>query len=181
MFFLSKVGKDFSNCCHRFEPMFTDQEVRESNVFQSWVKVDEFEEREIVSFKIGRKHFQVFDGKNVSLPANICVRISSTVASTCETQYPQRQLALNGDGFGDSNKTLQVSFIGNLIKTSSTTVTACKSTPLSYSALSTVGIATCKVNGVARLASGVLAPGDTLICTNKPKGSDTDKFIIFGG
>ena len=127
------------------------------------------------------RHYQVFDGKNVSLPANICVRISSTVASTCETQYPQRQLALNGDGFGDSNKTLQVSFIGNLIKTSSTTVTACKSTPLSYSALSTVGIATCKVNGVARLASGVLAPGDTLICTNKPKGSDTDKFIIFGG
>jgi hypothetical protein len=127
------------------------------------------------------RRYQVFDGNNFSVPANICVSISSTVASTCESKYPKKQIALNGDGFGAANKTLQVSFIGNIIRTSSTSVTACKSAPLSYTAISTVGTATCKVNGVATLASGLLAPGDTLTCTNKPKGSDTDTFIIYGG
>ncbi|TCV85171.1 Ig-like domain-containing protein [Sulfurirhabdus autotrophica] len=125
--------------------------------------------------------YQAFDGKNVSLSANICVTISSTVASTCETLHPKTQIVLNGDGFGAANKTLQISFIGNIIQTSSTSVTACKSAPLSYTAISTVGTATCKVNGIAKTASGPLVPGDALICTNKPTGSDTDKFTIYGG
>lgn len=125
--------------------------------------------------------YQASDGKNVSLRAEICARISTTVANTCESKYPQKQVALNGDGFGAANKTLQVSFIGNIIKATSTSVTACKSAPLSYTAISTVGTATCKVNGVAKLASGILAPGDTLVCTNKPAGSDTDKFTVYGG
>ena len=127
------------------------------------------------------RQYQVFDGKNVSTPANICVRISAATANTCESQYPQRQIALNGDGFGAANTTLQVSFIGNIIRATNTAVTACNATPLSYSAIATVGTATCKVNGVAKLASGVLQPGDALICTNKPKGTDTDKFNIYGG
>jgi len=125
--------------------------------------------------------YQVSDGKNVSAPTNICIKISPTGASTCESKYPQKQIALNGDGFGAANKTLQVSFIGNIIRASNTSVTACKSAPLSYTAISTVGSATCKVNGVAKLASGILVPGDVLTCTNKPKGSDTDKFNIYGG
>lgn len=125
--------------------------------------------------------YQAFDGKNVSTSADICTRISAVVASTCETKYPQKQVVLNGDGFAASNKTLQLSFIGNIINTSSTTVTACKSGPLSYTAISSVGMATCKVNGVAKTASGSLVPGDALVCTNKPSGSDTDKFTIYGG
>lgn len=127
------------------------------------------------------RQYQAFDGKNVSIPANICVTISSAVANTCETLHPKTQILLDGDGFGATNKTLQISFIGNIIQASSTTVTACNSTPLSYSAFSTVGTATCTVNGVAKTASGSLVPGDALSCTNKPKGRDTDKFSIFGG
>jgi hypothetical protein len=126
------------------------------------------------------RQYQVSDGQNVSVPANICVTIAPTGASACETQYPVKQIALIGDGFGASNKTLQISFIGNIVQASNTGVTACNATPLSYNAITTVGTATCKVNGVAKLTSGVLVPGDTLTCTNKPKGSDTDKFVIFG-
>jgi hypothetical protein len=81
-----------------------------------------------------------------------------------------------GPGRSPANKTLQISFIGNIIKTSSGSVTAYKSSH----AIGTVGMATCKVNGVAKLASGLLAPGDTPTCTNKPQGSDTDRFIIYG-
>ncbi len=125
--------------------------------------------------------YQAYDGKNVSAQAEICANISTTVASTCESKYPLKQIALNGDGFGAANKTLQVSFTGNIIQTSSTSVTACKSAPLSYTAISTVGTATCKVNGIAKTASGALVPGDVLTCTNKPTGSDTDKFNIYGG
>lgn len=127
------------------------------------------------------RYYQVFDGKNVSLPANICVRIAATTANTCESLHPVTQITLNGDGFGARNKTLQISFIGNIIKASNTAVTACNSTQLSYTAISTVGTATCKVNGFAKTASGLLLPGDTLTCTNKPKGSDTDTFNIYGG
>jgi hypothetical protein len=125
------------------------------------------------------RKYQAFDGENVSAPANICVTISPTGASACESQYPVRQVVLNGDGFGAGNRTLQVSFIGNIIKTSSSTVTACKAAPLSYSAISTVGTATCKVNSIAKTASGSLTAGDILTCTNKPKGTDTDKFNIY--
>ena len=106
--------------------------------------------------------YQAFDGKNVSTPADICVTISPTGASTCETLHPKTQVLLNGDGFGASNKTLQIGFIGNIIQTSSSSVTACNSTPLSYSAFSTVGTPTCKVNGIAKPTSGSVAPGDTL-------------------
>ncbi len=127
------------------------------------------------------RQYQVSDGKNVSLPANICVRISAAVANTCEALNPIKQIVLNGDGFGAANKTLQISFIGNIIQATNTAVTACNATPLSYTAMSTVGTATCKVNGVTQLSSGMLMPGDKLTCTNKPKGSDTDKFTIYGG
>ena len=127
------------------------------------------------------RQYQAFDGKNVSIPANICVAISRTGASTCETKHPKTQILLDGDGSGTTNKTLKISFIGNIIQTSSTSVTACKSSPLSYSAFSTVGPATCTVNGIAKTASGSLVPGDALSCTNRPKGRDTDKFYIFGG
>lgn len=125
------------------------------------------------------RQYQAYDGQNVSPPANICVNISPTGASTCETQYPTRQVVLNGDGLKASNKSLQISFIGNIIQASNTSVTVCKATPLSYSAISTVGTATCKVNGVATTASGSLVSGDALTCTNKPKGTDTDKFTIY--
>lgn len=125
------------------------------------------------------RQYQAFDGTNVSPPANICVTIAPTGASSCETQYPATQVVLNGDGFKASNTTLQVSFIGNIIEATNTSVTACKATPLSYSAVSTTGTATCKVNGIAKTASGSVVSGDTLICTNKPKGSDTDKFLIY--
>jgi len=124
--------------------------------------------------------YQVSDGKNVSSPANICIKISPAGASACATQYPRRQVVLNGDGFGSRNKTLQVSFIGNIVKATNTSVTACNATPLSYTAISTVGTATCKINNVANLSSGLLEPSDTLTCTNKPKGFDTDKFVIYG-
>jgi hypothetical protein len=126
------------------------------------------------------RQYQVSDGQNVSAPANICVTIAPTGAGACETQYPTKQVVLNGDGYGAKNKTLQTSFIGNIVQASNTGVTVCNATPLSYTAITTVGTATCKVNGVDKLASGLLAPGDTLTCTNKPKGSDTDKFIIYG-
>lgn len=126
------------------------------------------------------RQYQVSDGKNVSAPANICVTVSSTTASVCETQYPKKQVVLVGDGYGAGNKTLQLSFIGNIVKASNTAVTACNATALSYTALTTVGTATCTVNGVAALASGSLVPGDALTCTNRPKGTDTDKYTIYG-
>jgi hypothetical protein len=124
--------------------------------------------------------YQVSDGKNVSLPANICIDIMPTNTSSCEMLNPVRQVALDGDGFGARNKTLRLVFQGNLIQATNTAVTVCNGTPLYYSATTTVGTASCKLNGVSAAADGQAAPGDTLVCTNKPKGFDTDTFSIYG-
>lgn len=57
-------------------------------------------------------------------------------------------------------------------------ITICRDTTLTYTASSTVGDARCKVKKKASGEKGSLGDKDKLTCTNKPVGSDTDKFKI---
>ena len=61
------------------------------------------------------------------------------------------------------------------------TVKICPGTVLQYETTSTVGTARCTVKSAATASTGTLALGDKMICSNKPDGSDTDRFTIKSG
>lgn len=91
-----------------------------------------------------------------------------------------------GGGQGPSvNETLAVSFIGNITNptagNTTTTIEICSGTTVEFTANSTSGVPACTVNNSVTAPSGTLQIGDSLTCTNKPDGSDTDTFKIRSG
>ena len=99
----------------------------------------------------------------------------------CRATHPVTQIVLDGSGQGATvNATLKETFTGNITGYTSTSVTICNGTLLNYEATSTMGDAICTTNSSPGASLGTLAPGDKLICTNKPTGQDTDRFRILG-
>jgi len=90
-----------------------------------------------------------------------------------------------GGGVSDAvNDTLKVTFRGPVATSRGLTnrgrnvVLVCPGSTVTFEAESTSGRASCKVNGVSVGPSGTLGAGDTLHCTNKPEGRDTDRFLV---
>ena len=99
-----------------------------------------------------------------------------------------RQITTTGGGQGTAaNATVQTTFTGKITTEAGLTsggknsVKICPDTNVDYETTSTVGTALCRINGVAVANTGTLAIGDKLICTNKPDGSDTDRFSVKNG
>ena len=111
------------------------------------------------------------------------------VESPCSLdQYPIVQATTEGGGQGPAiNTTLQTMFTGQITTTQGLTnggmnsVKICPGSKVAYDATTTTGKAVCWVNGVAGPASGRLGVGDKLICSNKPDGSDIDRFTVKSG
>lgn len=127
---------------------------------------------------LGNVLFQIILTGNVVLPT----------ASDCKFQHPLKQVTTTGGGQGTVvNATVQTTFTGYITTETGLTsggknsVKVCPDTTVDYETTSSVGLATCSINGVAVAASGTVAIGDRLICTNKPDGSDTDRFSIKSG
>ena len=117
--------------------------------------------------------------------------VSATAAVTvtvdpaqCDA-YPIKMVMTTGGGQSLAvNIQLVTTFIGRLtteqglISGAKNKVTICPGTAVEFDSVSTVGTARCSINGIATAANGTVAVGDKLICTNKPDGSDTDRFTI---
>ena len=106
----------------------------------------------------------------------------------CKLNFPIKQVTTTGGGQGQSvNATVQTTFTGYITTEAGLTsggknaVKICSGTTVDYETISSVGTATCRINGVAVANTGSVSIGDKLICTNKPDGSDTDRFSIKRG
>jgi hypothetical protein len=135
--------------------------------------------------------FTVTDNNSVGDPAgpmsdtaSVSVTINDDVVVRCEDQFPVTSVTTNGGGQSPTvNATLSITFTGNITGSTNNSVKLCPGTTATYEAVSTLGAGTesCTVSGSASAATGTVAPGQKLICTNKPTGSDTDRFRILAG
>ena len=122
----------------------------------------------------------ISDGKS-STYQHYRLYVSPGGPSPCIQQHPISQLTLDGGGQSNTvNATLKETFTGNIVSYTNNSVTVCNGTLLNYEATSTVGNAVCTVSSSPTASIGTVAPGDKLICTNKPTGQDTDRFRILG-
>lgn len=120
---------------------------------------------------------------------NTHVRLQGQIISPPDScDYPVVQVTSTGGGQSPAiNSTLTTTFTGILTDTGrllnggKNTVKICPGTAVDFEANSTSGVAVCKINGVAVGGSGKLTAGDSLICSNKPDGSDTDRFSVKSG
>ena len=103
----------------------------------------------------------------------------------CADLIPLSQVTTPGGGQSPTvNATLQTTLTGHLTTTTGLTsggknaVKICGGTTVDFETTSSTGAEHCTINGVAVATAGTLAIGDKLICTNKPDGSDTDRFSI---
>jgi hypothetical protein len=109
------------------------------------------------------------------------------VKMPCTMDYPITQVQSLGDGTGATNEEVKVTFTGNvanaaaiIAKPNTNSIYICPGTTVSYTATTTKGTLVCKVNNTTTRPSGTLRVNDNLQCTNKPGGSDVDKFFIKG-
>jgi sugar lactone lactonase YvrE len=107
------------------------------------------------------------------------------VSIPCSAVYAFNEVTTSGGGESDAvNETLKLKFLGpvttttGLINRGRNRVEICPGSTVSFEAESTVGLASCKVNGAPIGDRGVVSAGDTLSCTNKPEGRDIDRFTI---
>ena len=99
----------------------------------------------------------------------------------CTDLYPLRQVTTNGGGQSPQvNATLFTTFTGHIVSVTNNSITVCLGTPLQFEAFTTVGIASCTISGTATASVGALFEGSRLICSNRPAGSDTDRFRVVG-
>ena len=120
----------------------------------------------------------------VSATATVTVNVSPT---QCHA-YPLKMVTTTGGGQSQSvNGQLVTTFTGRLTTEQGLTsgaknkVTICPGSTVEFDSVSTVGTARCSINGIATAANGTVAAGDKLICTNKPDGSDIDRFSVKNG
>lgn len=107
-------------------------------------------------------------------------------SALCTGQNPITLVTSDGDGTGATNQQLKVRFIGNIVNANdftttptTNTVRICPGTTVQYEAITTnQTTALCTLNGAATTSSGSLQISDKLVCTNKPRGQDTDRFRV---
>jgi sugar lactone lactonase YvrE len=107
------------------------------------------------------------------------------VSIPCSAVYAFNEVTTSGGGESDAvNESLKLRFMGpvttttGLINRGRNRVEICPGSTVSFEADSTVGLASCKVNGAPIGDRGVVSDGDTLCCTNKPEGRDIDRFTV---
>jgi hypothetical protein len=107
------------------------------------------------------------------------------VSIPCSVVYAFNEVTTSGDGDSDVvNETLKLTFRGpvttatGLINRGRNRVEICPGSAVSFEAESTVGLASCKVNGAPIGDRGVVSARDKLSCTNKPEGGDIDRFTV---
>jgi len=107
------------------------------------------------------------------------------VSIPCSAVYAFNEVNTSGGGESDAvNETLKLKFLGpvttttGLINRGRNRVEICPGSTVSFEAESTVGPVSCKVNGRSVGDRGVVVAGDMLVCTNRPEGSDVDRFTI---
>lgn len=110
------------------------------------------------------------------------------VPGSCTDLYRLKQVTTVGGGQGQSfNSTMVTTFTGNitteagLVSGGKNVIKIYPGTVLDFTTDSSVGETTCVVNGSVAGAAGSLTVGDKLICSNKPDGSDVDRFSIKSG
>lgn len=108
--------------------------------------------------------------------------------TACEQTYPVISLITTGGGQSVAvNEQVQIKFSGQITTESGltsggkNTVTICPGTRVDYEVISTLGTAVCTLNGAPLQLTGRLGDGQQITCSNKPDGSDTDRFTIKGG
>jgi hypothetical protein len=107
------------------------------------------------------------------------------VSIPCSAVYAFNEVTTSGGGESDAvNEILELTFRGpvttttGLINRGRNRVEICPGSTVAFEAESTVGLASCKVNGASVGDHGIVSAGDTLVCTNKPEGQDTDRFTV---
>lgn len=107
------------------------------------------------------------------------------VSIPCSVAYAFNSVSTDGGGQSDAiNESLRLTFQGPVATNTGLTnrgrnrVQICLNSQVTFEAESDIGSASCELNGVLIGDSGTVSSGDTLICTNKPDGKDTDRFII---
>lgn len=110
------------------------------------------------------------------------------VIKPCADVTPVSEVMTIGGGQSPTvNGTLTVTFTGKITTTTGlqtggkNSVKICGGTTVDFVTNSATGSDLCTINGVAVATTGTLAIGDKLICTNKPDGSDTDRFSVKNG
>lgn len=119
---------------------------------------------------------------------SVMVTVPPPEPDPCEITYPLSEVLTIGGGQSSGvNGSMTTTFVGHITTTSGLTsggknsVKICAGTTVDFVTTSTVGTASCIINAAATASTGTLAIGDKLICTNKPDGSDTDRFSIKSG
>ena len=107
------------------------------------------------------------------------------LAFPCSVANAFNTVTTVGGGAPDAvNETLTVTFSGPVATSRGLTnrgrnlVPVCRGSTITFEADSTIGAASCKVNGVSVGRSGILSAGDALHCTNEPEGRDSDRFLV---
>ena len=131
--------------------------------------------------------YTVTDQDGLSGTANGIVDVAMSQSTICKLNFPTKRVVTDGGGQGSVvNSTLETRFTGHIMTASGltsggkNTVKICPGTTVDYWARGS-GTELCRINGVAANYFGTLAIGDKLICTNKPDGSDTDRFSVKDG
>ena len=133
--------------------------------------------------------YTVTDAAGASGTGGVTVDVTEIiVVLPCkDTTAVSEVLTIGGGQSSGVNATVSTTFTGQITTTSGLTsggknsVKICGGTTVDFVTTSTVGTERCTINGVAVATAGTLAIGDKLICTNKPDGSDTDRFSIKNG
>ena len=128
------------------------------------------------------------DGAGFQSTGTVTVNVLPPPDPACINSYPVKQMTTVGGGQSPSvNSTVQTTFTGHITTEAGLTfgsknaVKVCSGTTVDYETISSVGTALCHINGVAVANTGSMSFGDKLICTNKPDGSDTDRFSVKNG
>ena len=154
------------------------------NDFQTAVLPDTF--RNLTSIKFASDgYLEVFSLDTIVVNELSAENIHPTA---CEETYPVISLVTTGGGQSAAvNDQVQLRFTGQitteagLTSGGKNTVTICPGTRVDYEVISTLGTAVCTLNGTPLQPTGQLGDGQQITCSNKPDGSDTDRFTIKGG
>mgnify|MGYP001568668017 FL=1 len=109
------------------------------------------------------------------------VTVSPSIPLPCKDVTPVSTFTAIGGGQSSTvNATLSITFTGQIVSHTNNSVKMCNGTVGTYESTSTAGVAICNLDGTASASTGSFAAGSKLICTNKPTGSDTDRWRILG-
>lgn len=126
------------------------------------------------------------DYSNGAVIPYLSIQVNDLIPGTQCTEN-NRLVQITTDGAGQNatvNKSLTITFTGHLTDPSSLVsgpknrVSICSGTMLQYVANTNTDNVTCFVNDILSASAGTVTPGDKLLCTNDPSGSDVDRFSI---